>query len=250
MIEEIVIQDFSIGRQRTEPLYQAVESYLRTKIDNGELIPGDLIPSESQLARELDVSQGTVRKAIDNLVWQGRLYRHQGKGTFISKINFNNSLFKFFSYGDQLGQDVRVHKQTLDRYLEHGPADIRALLKTAEDQELFHIERIGIVDGIPGFIEYSWWNAELVPGLENEDVHIPDLFYALIEEKYDIPVIRAEETLTAGICDEYTAKRLKIKLSQPVVLLHRTTYSTDDRVIEARIAKGRADIFSYKREIR
>ncbi len=250
MIEEVVIQDFSAGRQRTEPLYQAVESYLRTKIDKGELIPGDLIPSEPRLAHKLNVSQGTVRKAIDNLVWQGRLYRHQGKGTFISKINFNNSLFKFFSYGDQLGQDVRVRKQTINRYLEHGPSNIRTLLKVAEDQELFYIERIGTVDGIPGFIEYSWWNAQLVPGLENEDIRIPDLFYALIEEKYEIPVIRAEETLTADACDKYTAEQLKIKLDQPVIVLHRTTYSTNNRVIEARIAKGRADKFSYKREIR
>ena len=250
MVEEAFVHDYSVYRHRTEPLYQVVETHLRKKINSGELIPGDLIPSEPKLADQLNVSQGTVRKAIDNLVWQGLLFRHQGKGTFISRINFNNSLYKFFSYGDQQGKDVRVRKKTIDRKLQQGPKKIRSLLGVAQNQKLLYIERIGLVNGKSGFIEYSWWNAELVPGLENEGIHIPDLFYALIEEKYKIPVIRAEETLTADVCDANTAEKLNIKVNQPVVVLNRTTYSTNNQIIEARIAKGHASKFSYKREIR
>ena len=89
-----------------------------------------------------------------------------------------------------------------------------------------------------------------MPELESEDTHIPDLFYAIIEEKYEIPVIRAEETLTAEACDEFTAEKLEIKVGEPVVVLNRLTYSTDNKVIEVRTSKGRADMFSYKREIR
>ncbi len=236
--------------RKTEPLYQVVENHLRDLINTGTLVPGDLIPAEPKLASQLNVSQGTVKKAIDNLVWQGLLYRHQGKGTFVSRIDFNNSLFKFFSYGDQMGHDVRVRKQTTDRHLEQGSGDVRKLLGVEKDQELLYIERIGTVDGVPGFVEYSWWDANLVPGLENERVHIPDLFYALIEEKFNIPVIRAEETLTAEACDAYTAEKLQVKKDAPVVVLNRITYSTDNKIIEVRTSKGRADIFSYKREIR
>jgi len=76
----------------TKPLYQVVEDHIRELIDGGTLVPGDLIPSEPQLAKQLDVSQGTVKKAIDNLVWERRLFRHQGKGTYVSNIDFNNSL--------------------------------------------------------------------------------------------------------------------------------------------------------------
>jgi len=242
--------DLTSQIRKAEPLYQVVEKHLRELINSGELIPGDLIPSEPKLAKQLNVSQGTVKKAIDNLVWQGLLYRHQGKGTFVSRIDFNNSLFKFFSYGDQMGHAVRVRKQTTDRHLEQGSVDIRKLLGVSEEQELLYIERIGTVESVPGLIEYSWWDAELVPGLENEQMHIPDLFYALIEEKFQIPVIRAEETLTAEACDEYTASKLEIENKAPVVVLNRITYSSDNRVIEVRTSKGRADMFSYKREIR
>ena len=236
--------------RKAEPLYQIVENHLRELINKGGLIPGDLIPAEPKLAKQLNVSQGTVKKAIDNLVWQGLLYRHQGKGTFVSRIDFNNSLFKFFSYGDQLGHDVRVRKQTTDRHLEQGSIDIRKLLAVDAKQELLHIERVGVVNGVPAFVEYSWWDAQLVPGLENEDTHIPDLFYAVIEENYKIPVIRAEETLTAEACDQTTADKLEIEISTPVVVLNRLTYSTDNKIIEVRTSKGRADMFSYKREIR
>ena len=237
-------------QRRTEPLYQRVENHIRGQIKRGELVPGDLILSEPRLSKQLDVSQGTVKKAIDNLVWQGLLYRHQGKGTFVSRIDFNNSLFRFFSYGDEKGGDIRIRKSTTDRQLVAGPADICNQLGVAGKTQLLHIERIGYAHQSPTFIEYSWWVAALVPGLEKEETHIPDLFYALIVDHYGIPIIRAEETLTAGACDQKTAAKLDIKLNAPVVVLNRTTYTLDEKIVEVRTTKGRADQFSYKREIR
>ena len=88
-----------MSQRSSKPLYRVVEDYLMAFIDSGELVSGDLIPSEPQLAATLGVSQGTVKKAIDNLVWEKKLYRHQGKGTYVSRIDFNDSLFRYFSYG-------------------------------------------------------------------------------------------------------------------------------------------------------
>lgn len=233
-----------------EPLYQRVENHIRRQIEQGELVPGDLILSEPRLSKELNVSQGTVKKAIDNLVWQGLLYRHQGKGTFVSRIDFNNSLFRFFSYGDEKGGDIRIRKTTTDRRLVTGLPDICKRLNVPEKTPLLYIERIGYTRKSPTFIEYSWWIAGLVPNLEKEETHIPDLFYALIVDQYGIPIIRAEETLTAGACDQKTADKLNIELNSPVVVLNRTTYTVDQKIVEVRTTKGRADQFSYKREIR
>jgi GntR family transcriptional regulator len=237
--------------RRAEPLYQVVESYIVELIDSGNLIPGDLIPSEPQIAATLDVSQGTVKKAIDNLVWQKRLYRHQGKGTYVSRIDFNNSLFRFFSYGDEKGQEVRIHKETITRKLKPGTAKICKQLEVPTGTVLLHIERVGYINNeLPVLIEYSWWIADVVPGLENEEIHIPDLFYALVVDKYRLPIIRAEETLTAEGCDKTTATVLEIEPGTPVVVLKRATYTTGNRMVEIRTTKGRADKFSYKTEIR
>ncbi len=233
-----------------KPLYQVVEDHIRQMIDSGELVPGDLIPSEPQLARQLNVSPGTAKKAIDNLVWEQRLFRHQGKGTYVSNIDFNNSLFRFTTYGDAEGQPTRLHKETTARRIEHGSPELCDKLGTGADTPLLYIERVGYVEEQAVMVEYSHWRADMVPGLENEDVHIPDLFYALIVEKYGIPVVRAEETLTAGAADDQTAQILGVDPGAPVLVLHRETYTSNNRVIEIRVSKGRADKFSYKTEIR
>jgi len=238
------------GNRVSKPLYQVVEDHIRELIDSGKLIPGDLIPSEPQLARQLNVSPGTAKKAIDNLVWQQRLYRHQGKGTYVSNIDFNNSLFRFTTYGDAAGQPTRIHKETTARRIEHGEPALCAQLGTDCDAPLLYIERVGIVDDQAVMVEYSHWRADVVPGLENEDIRIPDLFYALIVEKYGIPVVRAEEMLTADAADEQTAQILGIPTGAPVLVLNRVTYTTGDRIIEIRVSKGRADKFSYKTEVR
>lgn len=233
-----------------KPLYQVAEDHILELIDSGKLIPGDLIPSEPQLAKQLNISPGTAKKAIDNLVWQQRLYRHQGKGTYVSNIDFNNSLFRFTTYGDASGQPARIHKETTARRIEKGKQVLCEKLKTGRDTPLLYIERVGYVDAQAVMVEYSHWRADVVPGLEDEDVHIPDLFYALIVEKFGIPVVRAEETLTADGADEQTAEILGIPLGAPVLVLNRVTFTTDNRIIEIRISKGRSDKFSYKTEIR
>lgn len=240
----------SANHHQVKPLYQVVEDHLRDQIQSGALVPGDLIPSEAQLAKQLDVSQGTAKKAIDNLVWQRLLYRHQGKGTYVSRIDFNNSLFRFFTYGDADGKDQRIHKETTARRLVPGSRDLRAKLQVPAKTQLLYIERIGYSDRKPVLVEYCHWRADVVPGLENEQVHIPDLFYALVVEKYGVPVTRAEETLTAEAADEETARKLEIAPQSPVVVLNRVTYTSNDQIIEVRTTKGRADSFSYKTEIR
>jgi GntR family transcriptional regulator len=236
--------------RQAQPLYQKVEEWITHQINTGKLIPGDLILSESRLSKNLDVSIGTVKKALDNLVWQGLLFRHQGKGTFVSRIDFNNSLFRFFSYADEKGHEVRIRKSTTERWLVKGPKDICERLEVEEGTELLFLERIGYMNKSPTFIENSWWIAELVPDLEKEETHIPDLFYALIVDHYNIPIIRAEETLTAEPCDKNTSEKLNIKIDAPVVVLNRSTFTIGDKIVEVRTTRGRADQFSYKREIR
>ncbi|GAB2716048.1 GntR family transcriptional regulator [Halomonas garicola] len=233
-----------------KPLYRVVEDHIRRLINTGQLVPGDLIPSESQLAKALGVSPGTVKKAITNLVWEQLLFRHQGKGTYISRVDFEKSLFRFFSYGDPEGRSIRIHKKTTERCRQPGPADICRRLGVPEGSDLVYIERVGLVGNQPILVEYSWWPAAVVPGLENKSLHIPDYLYALVLDQYGVPVVRAQETLTADAADAKTAEMVGIDEGTPVVVLKRTTYTKEDHIIEVRTTKGRADRFSYKTEIR
>ncbi len=242
--------DFPVAGPPGKPLYRVVEDYLRQQIDSGKLAPGDLIPSEPQLASKINVSVGTVKKAIENLVRERRLYRHQGKGTYVSRIDFNNSLFRFFSYGTHSGNPVRIHKETPVRELRQGPDEICHKLQTPEHCQMVYIERVGYREKMPVLIEKCWWIASMVPGLEKEEVHIPDLMYAVVVDQLGVPIIRSEESLTAEIADQHTAHTLDIDPGAPLVVLHRLTYTQGNRPIEFRITRGRADSFSYRTEIR
>ncbi|MFW3616828.1 GntR family transcriptional regulator [Billgrantia antri] len=234
---------------RGKPLYRVVEDHIRTLINTGRLVPGDLIPSESQLAKALGVSPGTVKKAITNLVWEQLLFRHQGKGTYVSRIDFEKSLFRFFSYGDAEGRSIRIQKTTTARCRQPGPKDICRRLGVAEGSALVYIERLGSIGDQPILVEYSWWPATVVPELENDNLHIPDFLYALVLDRYGVPIVRAQETLTADAADAKTAEMIGIAQGTPVVVLKRTTYTTGDRIVEVRTTMGRADRFSYKTEI-
>ena len=232
------------------PLYKSVENHLRANIQSGVLSPGDLIPSEPQLAKLLGVSSGTVKKAIEALVQEQLLFRHQGKGTYVSSIDFNNSLFKFFSYGGQSGHPVRIHKETPKREIRPGTEKICQRLQVPCPTDMVYIERLGYRDDKPVLIEKCWWVAELVQGLENEEVHIPDLLYAVVVEQFDLPIVRSEESLTAEAANASIAKALDVEIGAPLVVLHRTTYSRNNVPVEFRITRGRPDSFSYRTEIR
>ena len=232
------------------PLYKVVEEHLRSRMDSGELVPGDLIPSEVQLARALGVSQGTVKKALENLVNERLLFRHQGKGTYVSRIDFNNSLFRFFSYGDGDGESVRMRKETPHRDVRAAPREVSRRLAIAEGGEALCIERVGYVDDEPVMTETSWWVADLVAGLEDEALHIPDLMYALVVERFNLPVVRCDETLTAEVADDADADALDVAAGAPLLVLRRLALTTGARPMEYRVTRGRGDRFSYRTEIR
>ena len=239
------------ARQTAEgPLYRQVESIIKKIIDAGKLVPGDLIPSEPMLSSSLGVSQGTIKKAIDNLVKEKRLYRHQGKGTYVSRLDFNNSLFRFFTYGGAHGEDARIHKEPRIRKIIKANKKICNVLNLEPGALVIYIQRVGFIDGYPVTVEHSYWRSDVVPGIEKDDVHIPDLMYALVEEDYKVPVVRAEETLTANLVDIETADILGVAEGSPMIIVSRIAYTKDNRPIEYRKSVGSANKFSYKTEIR
>jgi GntR family transcriptional regulator len=227
-------------------LYQTVIDYINSQISSGELTIGDLIPSESQLSKLLNVSIGTVRKAIDKLEHNKVLYRHHGKGTYISDYGFDNSIFNFFSYGNQTGSSIRIYKTTPIRKKVKATSEISFQLGINQGDDVIYLERRGYIDKKnPIIIEKSWWVAAVVEGLQKPSLHIPDLLYAVVFKEFDTQINSSQEVLTAGIANNETAKILHINKGDPVVILNRHSYAKDKGLVEFRITTGRADMFSY-----
>jgi GntR family transcriptional regulator len=227
-------------------LYEIVIDYINEEIANGSLAIGDLIPSESQLSKKLNVSVGTVRKAIDKLENNKLLFRHHGKGTYISDYNFDNSMFNFVSYGSSTGSSIRIHKTTPIRKKIKATTDIAHELGINKGDDVIYIERRGYIDKKnPVMLEKSWWLASTVDGLQKSNLHVPDLLYALISKQFNTHITSSKEVLTAGIANKKHAQILNIKEGAPMVILHRHSYATGKGLVEFRITTGRADMFSY-----
>ena len=227
-------------------LYQTVIDYINNQIGSGDLTIGDLIPSESQLSKLLNVSVGTVRKAIDKLEHNKVLYRHHGKGTYISDYGFDNSIFNFFSYGNQTGSSIRIYKTTPIRKKIKATSEVAFQLGVNQGEDIIYLERRGYIDKKnPIIIEKSWWISGVVEGLQKPSLHIPDLLYAVVFKEFNTQINSSQEVLTAGIANDETAKILHINKGDPVVILNRHSYAKDKGLVEFRITTGRADMFSY-----
>jgi len=242
----IISKNLVIVRIMKIKLYEVVIDHIKDRIANGELTVGDLVPSESQLSKLLKVSVGTVRKAMDILEKDKLLYRHHGKGTYVSDYGFDNSMFNFFSYGSSTGSSIRIYKTTPVRKKISATAEISHQLEIEHGADVIYLERMGYIDKKhPVIIEKSWWIAETVEGLQGSDIHIPDLLYALVSKKFNTHITSSKEILTASIAEAKTANILNINAGDPVVILNRHSYAKDKGLVEYRITTGRADMFSY-----
>ena len=98
------------------PLYMQIKGLLVARVTEGKWAPGDIIPSEMQLAQELKVSQGTVRKAITELVENNVLVRRQGKGTFVASHDYDRALFHFFHIVNDSGNKILPRTGVLNEF--------------------------------------------------------------------------------------------------------------------------------------
>ena len=123
------------------PLYMQIKELFVANISSGRWSPGDVIPSEIQLAQDLGVSQGTVRKAITELVENNVLTRRQGRGTFVAYHNSERALFHFFHIVDNKGRKVLPESTTLSCRRKRASRAESSKLRLAPSSSVVSIER-------------------------------------------------------------------------------------------------------------
>lgn len=218
-----------------KPLYAQVREILRERIRSGKLRPGGALPNEFALARELGVSQGTVRKALDALAADKLVVRSPGRGTFVHEQTAADVLFRFFHIyndrGDRIlpdSRDVRVTRARATRAeaerldLEKGDFVVR-------------VNRLRTRDAIPFMVETIALPAALFPALDAIEP-LPNTLYDLFQQRYGVTVARADERLKATAADAVLAERLAIPLQTPLLQIDRTAFALDDRPVEWRVS--------------
>jgi GntR family transcriptional regulator len=217
---------------------------------DGRWSPGDLIPSEIQLAQELGVSQGTVRKAITELVENNVLVRKQGRGTFVANHDSQRALFHFFHVVDNKGLKVLPDSTTLSCRRKRATKLESSKLNLAPGTSVIGIERIRTFDGRPTMLETITLPSELFAELGKVGAcDLPNMLYELYEKKFGVTVHSAEEQLRAVAASARDAALLDLPKGTPLLEIERVALTLDKTPIELRISHCITDNHHYQNTI-
>ena len=219
-------------------LYMQIKDLLVTKIGNGDWLPGSIIPSEINLAQEFGVSQGTVRKAITELVENNVLTRKQGRGTFVSTHDSQRSLFYFFHITDNQGHKVLPDSRVLRCRQKQATRKEAAKLNLAVGTRVIRIERVRNFSAKPTMIETITLAADSFADLgSNGKLELPNTLYELYEKQYGITIHSAEEQLRAVAASKHDAAMLNLDVGTPLLEIERVALTLDKKPVELRISR-------------
>ena len=232
------------------PLYMQIKDLLVAQVTKGEWVPGDIIPSEIQLAQQLNVSQGTVRKAITELVETNVLVRRQGKGTFIATHDDDRALFHFFHIVNDSGTKILPECKTLSCRRKRASRQEASKLNLASGAQVVCIERIRNLDNLPTIVETIILPTELFGDLvKSRTCDLPNTLYELYETRFGITIHRAEEQLRAVAASEHDASLLDLDAGAPLLKIERTALTLDGTPVELRISRCSTSKHHYQNTV-
>ena len=214
------------------PLYQQLVQTLVARIDANELLPGDRVPSERELAENMHVSRTTARLAIDELVASGVVYREQGRGTYVAEPTMRG-LLGFASFSEDMRARGRVpSSQILTKELITATDQLQASLRCAPGEQVLHLVRLRLADDEPVALQSSYIPLRLVPGIEAMDLRDRSLFTILREQYYIYPAW-TEAEMEAREAAAETAVSLNLEEGDPVLVVRGLTYTDSFEIVES-----------------
>ena len=217
------------------PLYQQIKALITQSLQSGEWKPGELMPSEVELAGRFKVSQGTVRKAIDELAAENLVVRRQGKGTFVATHAEERAHFRFLRLMPDEGIPHHPDNRVLDVRRIRAPAEVARLLELKPGDAVVYIKRVQSFDGQPTILEELWLPGQLFKGLTAERlVEYKGPMYGLFESEFGTRMIRATERIRAVAADAATSAHLQVAEGTPLLCAERVSYTYGDKAVELR----------------
>ena len=235
------------------PLYQQIKGLILKSLQGGEWKPGEAIPSEMDLAVRYRVSQGTVRKAIDELAADNLLVRRQGKGTFVDTHAEKHAQYRFLKLvpdsGDQSSEGP-ADRQITECKRVRATAEIAKLLNLRTGDPVWQAQRVLSFSGVPTILEDIWLPAAPFKGLTAErlaDYH--GSMYALFETEFGVRMVRAIEKIRALPANLEHSSLLKIEQNTPLLSVERVAYTYNDMPMELRRGYYLTDTHHYRNEL-
>jgi GntR family transcriptional regulator len=208
------------------PKYYQLAEILRGQIIEGQLAPGDQLPTEDVLCQTYNVSRGTVREAVRVLVNDGLIRREQGRGTFVAAPRQPAATFFTLSSfeEDMRRQERQPTSQVLTAEIIPAATEVASHLEIPVDEPVIHIARLQLAEGQPVVHEARYLAQSLCPDLLNDDLESTSIHWLLIQ-KHGIPLVRMTHTVEAGSLSQAQSELLQAEPGATVFFVDRLTYT-------------------------
>ncbi|MDC8786896.1 GntR family transcriptional regulator [Paucibacter sp. hw1] len=231
------------------PLYAQIKGLLIASLQAGEWKAGEAIPSELDLAARFGVSQGTVRKAIDEMAADNLLVRRQGKGTFVATHAEQKVQYRFLRLMPDEGSGS-LERQLLDCRRLRAPASVARQLQMRAGDQMVEVRRLLKAEGKPVVLDDICLPGDLFKGLTTERLNqYRGPFYGLFEAEFGVHMIRAQEKIRALPADAEAARLLQVPVGTPLLSVERLSFTYGDKPVELRRGLYHTASHFYRNEL-
>ena len=236
------------------PLYQQIKALLLSSLQSGEWLPGQVIPSEVELAARFRVSQGTVRKAIDEMATDNMLVRRQGKGTFVATHAEVDTQYRFLRLMPDDGSPPALQRRLLECRRMRAPGEVARSLLLKSGEAAVQVRRLLLAPLGAALkavvLDDLWLPGTLFKGLTAERLQAwRGPMYRLFEAEFAIHMVRAEEKLRAVAAAPEDAELLGVAVGTPLLSVERLSFTYGNRPVEWRRGLYHTDAHHYRNEL-
>ena len=232
------------------PLYQQIKELILGSLQAGEWQPGQAIPSEMDLAERYKVSQGTVRKAIDELASENLVVRHQGKGTFVASHREEAVQYRFLRLVPDSGKELILKSKFLSCETAQANELLAKQFNIKNKDPLILIKRVQSFYGKPVVYELIYLLATRFQGITLERLTSwSGPLYGFYETEFATHMVRAEEHIKALGADCLVAEHLSINEAAPVLQVERRTFTYGNKPVEVRLAHYETEDLHYANDL-
>jgi len=238
------------GSPTFRPLYEQIKILITQSLVSGEWRPGEMIPSEIDLAKRYKVSQGTVRKAIDELAAENILVRRQGKGTFVATHTEEKRKYYYLRVFNENGEKEDPISELLTWEKAKADAKMADLLGVRKGAPLIVLTRVLRMNGKPVIYDEIRLSPTVFKGLTAARINeFQGTIYSLYETHYGIRIVQAEERLKAIAAPAKVAEHLGLKAGTPILSIERVALTYGDKPVEWRVSLCNTENHYYLNEI-
>jgi GntR family transcriptional regulator len=232
----------TINRNSPVPYYAQVKEALQEQIQQGEWQAGDQLPGEPKLCQMFDVSRTVIRQALNELRYEGLIFRKKGVGTFVAEPKISGNLIQKLTgfHKDMVSQGYALVSKVLKQEVVPAKPKVASHLDIQPETSVIELERLRYVQGEPVVLVTTYLPYALCPDVLHEDFSHQSL-YAFLETSAGLRIARGQRCIEAVSANEYEARLFGIEEAAPLILLNSVSYLSDGTPLEYYRALHRGD---------